>query len=102
VTVKKSPVRVAIVGEEYAIRSDAGPERTRAVAEYLDQAIRGVINSGSTVIEPHKAAILAAMQITHELFEAREASDEVATATRALSGELRRLLPPGKRGETPG
>jgi cell division protein ZapA len=100
VTVKKNPVRVSIVGEEYTIRSDAGPERTRAVAEYLDQAIRGVINSGSTVVEPHKAAILAAMQITHELFEAREASDEVASATRALSGEIRRMLPPAKRGES--
>jgi cell division protein ZapA len=96
---KKSPVRVSIVGEEYTIRSDAGPERTRAVAEYLDQAIRRVINSGSTVIEPHKAAILAAMQITHELFEAREATDEITRATRSLSGELRRMLPPAKRGE---
>jgi hypothetical protein len=58
-----------------------------------------VINSGTTVIEPHKAAILAAMQITHELFEAREAEDEVTAATRALSADIRRLLPPGKRGE---
>ena len=99
-TVKKSPVRVSIVGEEYTIRSDAGPDRIRAVAEYLDQAIRRVINSGTTVIEPHKAAILAAMQITHELFEAREAGEEVTAATRALSADLRRMLPPAKRRET--
>ena len=30
-------VRVNIVGEEYAIRSDAPPEHTRAVAEYVDR-----------------------------------------------------------------
>lgn len=96
---KKHVVKVAIVGEEYAIRSDAAPEHTRAVAEYLDRAIRSVNSGGSTVVEPHKAAILAAMQITAELFEARRAADDVAAAARALSADVRRLLPPGKRGE---
>jgi cell division protein ZapA len=94
---KKTVVRVQILGEEHAIRSDASLEHTRAVAEYVDQAIRRVQSSGA-VIETHKAAILAALQITDELFKAREASDEVAERVRAMSGEVKRMLPPAKRG----
>jgi len=33
---KKNVVRVTILGDEYSIRSDASPERTRAVAEHVD------------------------------------------------------------------
>ena len=67
---KKNSVRVTIVGEEYTIRSDATPAHTRAVAEHVDRAIRHVMNT-ATVVETHKAAILAALQITDELFRAR-------------------------------
>lgn len=95
---KKNLVRVTILNEEYSIRSDESPEHTRAVAEYLDQAIRRVLESGS-VVETNRAAILAALQITGELFEARTTTDgsDIAQRLRGLSAEVRRLLPPGKR-----
>ena len=94
---KKNLVRVTILDEEYAIRSDATPEETRAVASYLEDAIRRVLESGS-VIETHRATILAALHITAELFESREGSD-IARRLQGLSAEVRRLLPPSKRGE---
>jgi cell division protein ZapA len=96
---RRSVVRVTIVGEEYAIRSDASPEHTRAVAQYVDHAIRKVMNSAN-VVESHKAAILAALQITDELFKARTSEEQSAAAMRSLSEEVRRWLPPAKRGET--
>ena len=95
---KKNLVRVTILDEEYAIRSDATPEETRAVAGYLEDAIRRVLEGG-TVIETHRATILAALHITAELFEAREGSD-MTRRIQGLSAEVRRLLPPAKRGET--
>jgi len=94
---KKNLVHVHILNEEYAIRSDATPEHTRAVAAYVDQAIRRVLDS-SSVVETNRAAILAALQITAELFEARDASD-ITQRLKGLSAEVRRLLPPAKRGE---
>jgi cell division protein ZapA len=97
VSTKKNLVRVSILNEEYAIRSDATPEQTRAVAAYLEGAIRRVLDSGS-VVETNRATILAALQITGELFEAREGSDMTARI-QGLSAEVRRLLPPAKRGE---
>ena len=95
---RRHVVRVSIVGEEYAIRSDATPEHTRLVAEYVDSAIRQVMNSGG-VVEARKAAILAALQITDEFFKARQAGDRCEASMRGLSEEIRRMLPPAKRGE---
>jgi cell division protein ZapA len=92
----KSVVNVTIVGEEYAIRSDASPEHTRAVAGYVDRAIRAVMNSGA-VVESHRAAILAALQITDELFQERASRSDLADGLRSLSADIRHMLPPSKR-----
>lgn len=96
---KRHVVKVQIVGEEYTIRSDASPEHTRAVAQYVDHAIKRVLNT-TPVVETHKAAILAALQITDELFKARESGEALDGALDALSAEVRRWLPPAKRGDT--
>jgi cell division protein ZapA len=96
---KRHSVKVVIVGEEYTIRSDASPEHTRAVAHYVDQAIKRVLHS-APVVENHKAAILAALQITDELFRARASAASLDETMDALSSEIRRWLPPAKRGES--
>ena len=93
----KHSTRVTICGEDYTIRSDSPPDHTRAVAGYVDAKIKEVLENAS-VVESHKAAILAALQITDELFESRAAQQESADAMRTLSGELRRWLPPAGRG----
>lgn len=97
-TGKKTSVKVEILGESYAIRSDAAPEHTRAVAEHLDRSIRQIL-SGGAVIETNRAAILAALQITSELFQEREANQSITGAMHSLSAEVRRMLPPAKRGD---
>ena len=94
---KKNLVRVSIMSEEYAIRSDESPEHTRAVAAYLDQAIKRVMESGSAS-DAKRASILAALQITGELFEAR-ANNDMTQRLQSLAAEVRCLLPPGRRGE---
>jgi cell division protein ZapA len=98
---KKHTARVTILNEEYAIRSDTPPEHTRAVAEYLDRAIRTVMATG--VIESNKAVVLAALQITGELFEAKGAIASMNESIQTLSDYVRPLLPPAKRhtGSTP-
>jgi cell division protein ZapA len=96
---KKNVVRVNILNEEYSIRSDAAPEHTRAVASYVDSTIRRVLETGS-VVETNRAAILAALQIAGELFEARGGTDtDLTQRLQGLSAEIRRMLPPAKRGE---
>ena len=93
---KKHLVRVTILGDEYSIRSDQSPERTRAVAEHVDNVIKQTMRAGN-IVETQKAAILAALSITDELFDAREAGDDLAGSMKRLSGEIRPWLPPAKR-----
>lgn len=93
---QRSSVKVNIAGQELTIRSDATPEHTRAVAAYLDKAIRELMNSG-VVVESSRAVILAALQITDELFRERNKQRALNESMRALSSEVRRWLPPAKR-----
>jgi cell division protein ZapA len=93
----KQVVRVTIVGEEFSIRSEATPEHTRAVAAYVDNAIRRVLNGGA--VEPRKAAILAALQITDQLMQAEQTALGLTGSLRSLSSEVKRWLPPAKRGD---
>lgn len=88
---KRNVVRVTILNEEYNIRSDASAEHTRAVADYVDRSIRQVMSSG-LVVESGRAAILAALQIAGELFEAREHSDQLSRSMRSLAEETRSLM----------
>ncbi|HMG71838.1 MAG TPA: cell division protein ZapA [Gemmatimonadaceae bacterium] len=93
---KKNVVRVTILDDEYSIRSDASPERTRAVAEHVDKVIRETMRAGN-IVEAQKGAILAALSITDELFDAREAGGDLAGSMKQLSAEIRPWLPPAKR-----
>lgn len=77
-------VRVSIFGEEYSIRSDLGEAYTRECAKHVDDAVQQAHLQGH-VPEPHKAAILAALQITDELFRGRTALE------RQTSSVLERL-----------
>ncbi len=95
-TSKKNVVRVTILGDEYSIRSDASPERTRAIAEHVDNAIKQTMRAGN-IVDAQKGAILAALSITDELFDAREAGDDLTGSMKRLSGEIRPWLPPAKR-----
>ena len=88
---KRNVVRVTILNEDYNIRSDASAEHTRAVADYVDRSIRQVMTSG-LVVESGRAAILAALQIAGELFEAREHSDQLSRSMRSLAEETRSLM----------
>jgi cell division protein ZapA len=97
----RTSVRVSIVGDEYTLRSDAPEAHTRAVAEHVDRVIRQVLSTG-TVVETHKAAILAALQIADELLRARADAEALAARVQGLAADVRRWLPPAKRGEGDG
>ena len=95
-TAKKTTVKVTIAGEEYSIRTDTSPEHTRAVAAYVDRVLKG-LQSGAASAERHRVAILAALQITDELFRERQGHDDLAEEIRTLAGDVRRWLPPARR-----
>jgi len=86
----KIDTKVEIFGQSYMIRGEADSEYTRKLAEYVDKKMREVGTSASS-ISSLNAAILAALNITNELFELRERQrvesnmvDEKATALLTL------------------
>jgi cell division protein ZapA len=97
VSTTKNAVRVIIGGEEYTVRSELPPDYTREVAAYLDAALKRVRDS-LPMVETQKAAILAALAITDELFQARRGDRDVADRLTSMADDLARLLPPAKRG----
>ncbi len=98
---ERRSVRVRIVGEEYALRSDADEVHTRAVAAHVDGVIRQVMASG-TVVDTQRAAILAALQIADELVRLRSACAARDARALSLADEVARWLPPAKRGPVDG
>ncbi|MFQ6031908.1 MAG: cell division protein ZapA [Candidatus Zixiibacteriota bacterium] len=72
---RKQSVKVNIFGEDYPIRGDGDTEYILRVGKYVDLKMREVaeklINKS-----PLRVAILAAMNITDELFREREDKDK--------------------------
>lgn len=83
-------VSVEIAGEKHVLRTDAPPEYTRAVAAHVDAVVRELPGYGT--LEPFRAATLAALSITDELFRAREELAKVHAEIERRTAELAGLL----------
>lgn len=68
----RSSVTVRIAGEEHTIRANAEPDYTRRCAKLVDERIHG-IQERSGLLDSRRATILAALSLTDELLQAREA-----------------------------
>jgi cell division protein ZapA len=88
VTGERSVTTVEIAGEEYTIRSEASREYTLECARYVDEAITEIMSRG-TLVEAHKAAILAALALADQLFQAR---GDVQAMREELAERATRLI----------
>ena len=61
-------VKVTIYGQEYTIKAPADATYIKNIAEYVDEKMRKVQEELSTPQVPAKVAILAAMNISDDLF----------------------------------
>lgn len=84
---EKTSVTVRIAGEEHTIRASAEPAYTRRCAKLVDDRIHQ-IRVAAGLIEGHKAAILAALSIADELFQAQEEIDEVKEAAEERAASI--------------
>ncbi len=62
-------VDVEIYGQRYTLLGDADDQYVRRLAKYVDEQMRAVAN-GLKTATPSKLAVLAAVNIAHELFQA--------------------------------
>jgi|SRR5688572_24773559 cell division protein ZapA (FtsZ GTPase activity inhibitor) len=63
-------VELTLLGQTLTVRTEAAPEHIRALAAYLEERVGSLRKSG--VRDPMAALTLAALDITDELFRARE------------------------------
>jgi cell division protein ZapA (FtsZ GTPase activity inhibitor) len=90
-TSAKSSVTVRIAGEEHTIRASAEPAYTRKCAELVDDRIHRIrLQAG--LIEGHKAAILAALSIADECFQAQEELTRLRADVAQRAAELARRI----------
>lgn len=86
-TARRNVVTLHIAGEEYAIRTDATEEYTRACAEHVDRTIRDILD-GASMLQVHKAAVLAALAITDQLYQANRETDSLREGVRSRAARL--------------
>ena len=87
----KPSVVVHIAGQRYVIKSDADESYVLELGAYLDKAIREV-QSTPRPAATQSQVILAALNITDELFQQRKSMDElkqtVASRSRAVMARI--------------
>ena len=63
-------VELTLLGQALTVRTEADPEYVRTLARYLEERVAALGAAG--IKEPMAALTLAALDITDELFRARE------------------------------
>ena len=72
----KNVLKVRIYGAEYPVRSHEDVNRIKEVAEYVDKKMREV-DQNVRVDSSLKVAILASLNIAHELFDYRDETERI-------------------------
>ena len=83
-------VELTLLGQALTVRTEADPEYVRTLARYLEERVATLAKSGVT--EPMAALTLAALDITDELFRAREEHERQDGDVQARLGALVQIL----------
>ena len=94
-----SRVELTLLGQTLTVRTEASDDYVRSLARYLEDRVATLRKSG--VQDPTKALLLAALDITDELFRARENQDKAAGDVGTRLGALVALLEQATPRETP-
>jgi cell division protein ZapA (FtsZ GTPase activity inhibitor) len=83
-------VELSLLGQTLTVRTEASPEYLRELAGFLEERVGTLTAAG--VKDPMAALTLAALDITDELFRARQDAARQDGDVRARLGALVRLL----------
>ena len=79
-----------MLGQTLSVRTDASPDYVRSLARYLEKRVESLRKAGAQ--DSTKALLLAALDITDELFRAREDHEQQDDEVGARLGALLTLL----------
>ena len=83
--------RIDIFDQSYQIRGAVDPKYLAELAAYVDQKMREIAGASKTV-DSVKVAVMAALNITDELFQERESARRADSIVYDKSLECSRLL----------
>lgn len=89
---ENNQVKISIFGQEYSVKAPADPEYIKKIAEFLDGKMREVQSGFSTTQSSTRIAILAGMNITDELFNARQFGESTDNDTEQKISSLIELI----------
>ena len=84
-------VNVEIHGQRYAIRSELEPQYVGELASYVDDKMRQAARELSSA-DPLRVAVVAALNIADDLFNARAESSGTEGRLVARAADLERLV----------
>jgi cell division protein ZapA len=84
-------IQVDIHGQRYAVRSELDPQYIGELAAYLDEKMRAAACE-LTSADPLRIAVIAALNISDEVFRARADTAGVDNRVRARAAEIERLV----------
>jgi len=88
---EKSTEKVEIFGQEYKIKGVGNPQYIHKIAGYVDQKMREIAHS-SGIMSQSRIAILAALNITDELYQEREEREKIQGELEGKAARLGELL----------
>ena len=82
-------LKVKILGQDYVVRSSAGQKYLNEVSAYVNEKMEEIMASGIDDSQQLRIAVLAAMNITDELFSFKKEKEnfvnKVEAKTRAIT-----------------
>ena len=82
-------LKVKILGQDYVVRSSAGQKYLNEVSVYVNEKMEEIMASGIDDSQQLRIAVLAAMNITDELFSFKKEKEKfvnkVEAKTRAIT-----------------
>ncbi len=90
--VLKQSVEIEIGGQKLAIRSEAGPQYVDALAHYVDATLSRLSKGRAGALNPHKAALLTAVQLADELLRERDRHEQFRLGVLARIDALETAL----------
>jgi len=88
---EKSTEKVEIFGQEYKIKGVGNPQYIHKIAGYVDKKMREIAHS-SGIMSQSRIAILAALNITDELYQVRETREKAERELESQAEKLGELL----------
>ncbi len=85
-------VRVSIAGQEYALKTTANADYLNSVADYVDQKMDEIAKSSPDSQSQLRTSVLAAMNITDELFTEQKRRKQLVGRVEAKTIAIREYV----------